>query len=191
MPKVVKDESGNDIEVFDKAEMEAATVKAAEEKEKALQGDISPNWKSTRQKLAEQEQAIKEKDAKLAELGVKSEKAMDAADVERIADQRYLERYKARIFSNFGDKREAVEKYFGKLAAGEKLDEDTIDRLAKDAARAVGVEMRTADVGAMFGRSGSRPQFESKPNTDDGFGSTEAGKSTADAMGIIIEKPKA
>jgi hypothetical protein len=199
MPKTIKDESGADVEVYEKTEYEAASakVKELEEKTKQLEQETNPNWREARQKMSILEKERDEWKEKASKAGVKDDRVLDATEIERIAEaktqQTLLTSYKNQMLSKYGDKREAVEAYFNKLASGEKLDEAKIEQFVGDAARAVGVGVRQRDTGAMFGRGGSAPEFPGSPNNplpEDGFGASTQGKSTAAAMGLVIDMPK-
>lgn len=189
MPKKIKDDSGAEIEVYDKAEMDAATAAAVEAKAKELEQDINPNWKAARQTMAE-------KDAEIERLK-KGEKPTPTTttpdEVTRIAREQaaatYLERHRDRVIAGYGDKAEAVRKYYDKLSQGETLDEATVDRIADDAARAVGARRSpNPQTAAMYGREGAKPQFDDG-SAEKGFGESKEGKTLANAMGIKIDKP--
>lgn len=196
MPRVIKNEAGEDVEVFDKAEIEQR-----ESKIKELESDLSvnPSNAAFKQLRKEREQLTKEKEdwmKKAQEAGVKVETppGISTEEISRIAsesaEKTYMSRYKDRVLNQYGDRRETVEKYFEKLSAGENLTEDTIDRLVADAARAVGVNRSpNKDVSSQFGRQGSAPKFVPEVQ-DEGFGTTTQGKATASAMGLMIEPPK-
>lgn len=194
MPKKIKDESGTEIEVFESSEVEAIKAEA-ERKQKELEQELNPNWREARKKIEDLERSNKEKDDKLAKAGVQSESTgVNKEEVARIASEQaeatYLERYRERVLNQFGDKKETVQKVFDKLAYGEKLSEDAIDRLAADAARTVGISREPdRDLAARNVRGGARPEFE-PTSEDEGFGATAKGKATAAVMGLKIEKPK-
>jgi hypothetical protein len=195
-PQKFKDESGAEVEAYTQAELDAAKAES-EAKVKALEEEINPNWREARHKMSEQERLLAEKDRKLAELGHKEPvMGLSAEDAAKIAvekaDEVYLGRYRERILSRFGDKKDAIKAYFDKLAAGEKLDEAKIDQYVNDAARAVGVRSEPdRDVMAQYGRGGASPIFPTAPvEGQDGFAATQQGKATAAAMGLIIEPPK-
>lgn len=194
MPRKIEGEDGTEIEVFEKTELEEAAAKAAKQKEEELEGSISPNWREARQKMSTLEKERDEWREKAAKAGFKDESQnVSKEEIAKIASEqaevKYMERYKERVLSQFGEKKTDVEKYFSKLASGEKLTEDMVDRLAQDAARAVGVRSEPdRSLMSQFGRQGSRPEF-AMPENDQGFGTTPQGKSTAQAMGLIIENP--
>lgn len=195
MPKIIKDENGNDIEVFEKAEVEQ-TRTALEAKMKELEQEVNPNWREARRKMQELEEQrnLFEKQLKDAGLAKNNDAQIPKEEIERIATRKseeiYIQRYRDRVLSQFGDKKDDVAKYFDKLANGETLTEDAVDRLAQDAARALGVQVNNGrDISSLYGRAGGAPKFEQTSN-DEGFGATERGRATAAAMGLIIEKPK-
>lgn len=201
MPKKIKDESGNEIEVLDQSDVEAAVAAAKkavqdqfEVEKKQLEQDVNPNWKAAREKIALYESQMKDKDEKLAAAGVKAEqKTLSAEDVVKIAREEsgkaYSDRYKEEVLGSFGDKRAVVEKYFDKLSAGETLDRASIESIAKDAARLAGAtQQRDNDMAARSAGGGSMPNFPTGNGTS--FTETEEGKATAAAMGLPIEAPK-
>lgn len=187
MPRKITDESGTEVEVFDVSEVEALKAEA-EKKQKDLEQELNPNWREARQKMKEMEE-------KLAKAGIKEPApAVDKEEVARIAseqaEKKYMERYRDRVLDQFGEKKDVVKKVFDKLASGEQLTEDAIDRITKEAARAAGVSMEPdKTLQSRYAVGGGRPSFE-EGTKDEGFGATERGKATAAAMGLIIEVPK-
>lgn len=199
MPRTIKDASGNDVEVYDKSEVEAQTKQLTElqERAKQLEQEVNPNWKNARERMSSLEKERDEWKSKAEKAGVQDSRTPDMTEVERIAEAKaqaaLLNSFKNQKLGKFGDKRAAVEAYFNKLAAGEELDEGKIDQYIGDAARAVGIGVPSRDTGAMYGREGMSPQFPGSPNNplpEDGFGATDRGKGTAAAMGLIIDMPK-
>lgn len=200
MPQTVKNSEGADIEVFTKEELEAEKAEAskkaqeAEDKIKELEQELNPNWREARKKMEILEKERDDWKTKAEGAGVKPEPTGVSPDeAKRIAEEAagatYVNRYKDRVLSGFGDKREIVAKYFEKLTAGEQLDEAKIEQFANDAARAAGVLQQANPLNrAIAAGGGSAPEFREAPK--DGFGDSEAGKSTAAAMGLQITAPK-
>lgn len=189
MPRKITDDQGQEIEVYDKAELEAIQQQA-DARVKELEQDINPNWKEARRRIAEQDQLLKEKDTKLSQFGVKEEgKTLSEEEIAKIADRQYTERYKERVFDTFGDKKDVVKKYYDKLSQGENIKtEADIERIAQEAARTAGVPSKLDTPRVQYPNRSSRPEFE-MGGKEEGFGGSEAGKSTAAAMGLIIENP--
>lgn len=189
MPRKITDDQGQEIEVYDKAELEAIKQEA-DSKIKELEQEVNPNFREMRQKY---EQAIKDKkaaDDKLKEFGVKEEgKTLSEEEIARIADRQYTERYKERVFDAFGDKKDVVKKYYEKLSQGENIKtEADIERIAQEAARTAGLPSKLDTPRVQYPNRSSRPEFD-MGGKEEGFGGSEAGKSTAAAMGLIIENP--
>ena len=189
MPRKITDDQGQEIEVYDKAELEAIKQEA-DARVKELEQDINPNWKEARRRIAEQDQLLKEKDTKLSQFGVKEEgKTLSEEEIAKIADRQYTERYKERVFDTFGDKKDVVKKYYDKLSQGENIKtEADIERIAQEAARTAGVPSKLDTPRVQYPNRSSRPEFE-MGGKEEGFGSSEAGKRTAVEMGLIIENP--
>lgn len=193
MPRVIKGEDGQDIEVFEKTEVEA-TKSQYEAKLKEIEQELNPNWREARQKMRDMEKERDEWMEKAKKAGVKEDaSSMTKEEIARIASEKaerlYIDKYKERVLSRFGDKKDAVSKYFEKLANGETLTEEMVDKIADDAARAVGIQ-RERDIREVHSAyTGVAPRFEQEL-PDQGFGATDRGKATAQAMGLIIENPK-
>jgi hypothetical protein len=193
MPRTIKNEDGSEIEVFDKAEMEEMQAKI-----KDLEQESNPNWRQVRQEMKEKDAQLKELNKRLADAGIKPAAAppgLSAEEVERIAEQKAeaiaSRRYESSKLAAFGEKKDEVEAVYRKLSAGEKLDEAKIDELMGMAGRMVGMQPTEARpaFAPVATRQGGAPVFL-QPQEDKGFGTTDAGKATAAAMGLMIEIPK-
>lgn len=203
MPRKIRDESGQEIEVFDQSDVEAAAEAAKKEaqaifdtKQKELEQELNPNWKAAREKMAVLEREKQDYAEKLAKAGIKSEQPVTSPEeIARIASEAasktYIDRYKDEVLGAFGDKRAVVEKYFEKLSAGEALDRSKIDEIAKASAGLAGVtQSRDNHLAAISAGGGSMPNFPSGNNGND-FATSPEGKATAEALGLSIDLPKA
>ena len=193
MPRTIKNEDGTEAEVFDKAEIEEMQSKM-----KDLEQEANPNWRQVRQEMKEKDAQLKELNKRLADAGIKSDRpapGLSAEEVERIAEQKAeaiaARRYESSRLASFGEKKDEVEAMYRKLSAGEKLDEAKIDELMGMAGRMVGMQPQAdrQPYAPASPRQGSAPVFQ-QAQQDQGFGTTEAGKATAAAMGLMIESPK-
>lgn len=201
MPRQLFDGDGNAVEVPDENEIKAyqeaqAKVSELDAKIKELEADSDPDWRTARKKMKDLSDERDDWKKKAEKAGVEVEpKPLPTEDIGRIAEERaekvYIERYRDRRLAEFGDKREAVGRFFEKLSNGEKLDENKVDELIMAAARTAGVEVQSNPVNRAMGSSStSAPNFDPTNNKEKDFADSDSGKGLAAAMGLTQAQVK-
>ncbi len=198
MPRKLFTEAGDPVEVPEEAEIAAAMeakgkVDELNQSLEDLKKDMNPNWAESRKTQKRLETELNDWKKKAEAAGVKADPVIvPREDIETLAEKTtnkvILDRHRSRALSQFKDKRELVESYYNKLAAGEELDESKIDDLIGKAASLAGLNQRVNPLNrAIASTSHMAPEFS--PPEDD-FSQTEQGKAMAEAMGLEY-KPKA
>lgn len=203
MPRTLFDDKGNPVEVPTDDELKSlqeaqtqlsdARSKLAE-MEKTL-GSSDPSIRGMRQRIKDLEKLTKsaaEPDpaADPAQPPQPAQQQVTPEEIARIADRQYVNRYRDRVLTKFGDKAETVRKFFDKFANGEELNEDLVDNYMEAAARAAGViNVPNPDQMVTSFRGQGAPQFPD-PTARKDFADTDQGKALAGAMGLRIDTPK-
>jgi len=161
-----------------------------------MKDDGNPDWKNMRAKNASLEKALKDSGKDIDDEGniIEKEDKLSTEDLEKkitegatkvnINNQIDTELLKFKD----EDQRKVVKHYFDKLASGEDMTAEKVDKFMKEASQLAIPEGETNPLHTIVNVSGTAPRSPSGDKTN--FADTDAGKGLAKSLGMGFAQPK-